>query len=199
MEIKERKAMVSKHVKRQKQSGLLSAQLSSYRVLSGQLSPLILFFGYLLIVSLSLYLPGLTWSLILFGAYGLVVLFAMQLLPELFLLRRAEQWSVLGVIVGVNVFAWITPANAAIFDTAEQYTIQIFGPYVDPAMITLIFGFLRISSFLVGAAFVMLALEKARHGENWQPFAWNAFAVLMVVVLVEGMSALFLSTTTAAG
>ncbi|MBD1822853.1 hypothetical protein H6F51_10155 [Cyanobacteria bacterium FACHB-DQ100] len=130
----------------------------------------------------------------LVAAYVLLAPLAMRLLPEL--LQLAQCWKWLCAISGISLFALIvTPAQAAIFDTAEKYTTQIFGMYIDSAMITLIFGFLRISAFTLGAAFVLLALEKARHGENWQPFAWNAFAVLMVVVLVEGMSTLFLSTT----
>lgn len=132
----------------------------------------------------------------LIAAYVLMAVLAMRLMPEL--LQLGQRWKWIGAIAGISLFALIvTPAQAAIFDTAERYTTQIFGQYIDTSMITLIFGFLRISAFILGAAFVLLALEKARHGENWQPFAWNAFAVLMVVVLVEGMSALFLSTTTA--
>jgi hypothetical protein len=136
-------------------------------------------------------------ALHLIAAYVLLALLAMRLLPEL--TQLAQCWKWIGAIAGISLFALIvTPAQAAIFDTAEKYTTQIFGTYIDSSMITLIFGFLRISAFILGAAFVMLALEKARHGENWQPFAWNAFAVLMVVVLVEGMSSLFLSSTTTA-
>ena len=128
--------------------------------------------------------------------YVAVALIVVSALPELLKFLSSRLW--LSVSLGEIVFAIVTvPANAAIFDTAENYTSEIFGQYIDGAMIKLIFGFLRISSFIMGAAFVMLALEKARHGENWQPFAWNAFAVLMVVVLIEGMSSLFLSTTTA--
>ncbi len=128
--------------------------------------------------------------------YVAVALIVINSLPELLRFLRSRLWF--SVFLGEIFFAIITiPANAAIFDTAERYTSGIFGQYIDGSMITLIFGFLRISSFIMGAAFVMLALEKARHGENWQPFAWNAFAVLMVVVLVEGMSTLFLSTTAA--
>lgn len=139
--------------------------------------------------------PGCAIAFNLMAAYILLALLAMRLLPELF--QLAQRWKWIGAIAGISLFAVIVaPAQAAIFDTAEKYTTEIFGQYIDTAMITLIFGFLRISSFILGAAFVLLALEKARHGENWQPFAWNAFAVLMVVVLVEGMSTLFLSTTT---
>lgn len=141
--------------------------------------------------------PGWTIAFNLIAAYVLLALLAVRLLPELF--QLAQRWKWIGAITGIALFALIvTPAQAAIFDTAEKYTTQIFGTYIDSSMITLIFGFLRISAFIMGAAFVMLALEKARHGENWQPFAWNAFAVLMVVVLVEGMSSLFLSSTTTA-
>lgn len=150
----------------------------------------------LLIVTgtIALKVPGLAIALNLIAAYVLMALLAMRLMPEL--LQLGQRWKWVGAIAGISLFALIvTPAQAAIFDTAEKYTTQIFGTYIDTSMITLIFGFLRISSFILGAAFVLLALEKARHGENWQPFAWNAFAVLMVVVLVEGMSALFLSTT----
>lgn len=147
--------------------------------------------------SLAVKVPGLAIAFNLIAAYVLISLLAMRLLPEL--TQLAQRWKWVGVIAGISLFALIvTPAQAAIFDTAEKYTTQIFGTYIDSSMITLIFGFLRISSFILGAAFVMLALEKARHGENWQPFAWNAFAVLMVVVLVEGMSSLFLSSTTTA-
>lgn len=139
--------------------------------------------------------PGFAIAFNLIAAYVLVAVLVMRLMPEL--LQLAQRWEWIGAIVGISLFAVIVaPAQAAIFDTAEKYTTEIFGQYIDTAMITLIFGFLRISSFILGAAFVLLALEKARHGENWQPFAWNAFAVLMVVVLVEGMSTLFLSTTT---
>lgn len=138
--------------------------------------------------------PGCAIAFNLVAAYVLLASLAMRLLPEL--LQLGQCWKWIGAIAGISLFALIvTPAQAAIFDTAEKYTTQIFGTYIDSAMITLIFGFLRISAFILGAAFVLLALEKARHGENWQPFAWNAFAVLMVVVLVEGMSTLFLSTT----
>ncbi len=134
-------------------------------------------------------------GLIIF-AYVAFAAIILQVLPELITIVRDRQW--IGVLLGMSLFALIVmPANAAIFDTAENYTTSIFGQYIDNAMIKLIFGFLRISAFILGAAFVMLALEKARHGENWQPFAWNAFAVLMVVVLIEGMSSLFLSSTTA--
>ncbi len=134
-------------------------------------------------------------GLIILG-YIAVALIVINTLPELLKFLRSRLW--LSVFLGEILFAIVTiPANAAIFDTAENYTTGIFGQYIDGSMIKLIFGFLRISSFIMGAAFVMLALEKARHGENWQPFAWNAFAVLMVVVLIEGMSTLFLSTTVA--
>lgn len=150
----------------------------------------------MLTVSLAAKVPGFALALNLIAAYVMVAVLAMRLMPEL--LELAQRWKWMGAIAGIILFALIvTPAQAAIFDTAEQYTSQIFGPYIDSGMITLIFGFLRISAFILGAAFVLLALEKARHGENWQPFAWNAFAVLMVVVLVEGMSGLFLSSTTA--
>lgn len=140
--------------------------------------------------------PALAVALNLIAAYVLVALLTMRIMPQL--LGSARSWTWFGIASGVALFATIAaPADAAIFDTAEKYTTQIFGKYIDTSMITLIFGFLRISSFILGAAFVLLALEKARHGENWQPFAWNAFAVLMIVVLVEGMSTLFLSSTTA--
>ena len=129
-------------------------------------------------------------------AYILLGLLYLRLITAILHQRLDRTW--VGILLGMSLFAAISmPANAAIFDTAEQYTTEIFGSYIDSSMITLIFGFLRISAFILGAAFVLLALEKARHGDNWQPFAWNAFAVLMVVVLVEGMSTLFLSTTAA--
>lgn len=149
----------------------------------------------MLTVSIAAKVPGFALALNLIAAYVMVAVLAMRLMPEL--VELAQRWKWIGAIAGITLFALIvTPAHAAIFDTAEQYTTQIFGQYIDSSMITLIFGFLRISSFILGAAFVLLALEKARHGENWQPFAWNAFAVLMIVVLVEGMSSLFLPTAT---
>jgi len=129
-------------------------------------------------------------------AYVLLGLLYLRLITAILHQRLDRTW--IGVLLGMGLFATIAmPADAAIFDTAERYTTEIFGNYIETGMITLIFGFLRISAFILGAAFILLALEKARHGENWQPFAWNAFAVLMVVVLVEGMSTLFLSTTAA--
>lgn len=133
-------------------------------------------------------------ALFILIAYITFGLLCLRLTTAILHQRLDRTW--IGIWLGTSLFATIAaPADAAIFDTAEQYTNQIFGSYIDSSMITLIFGFLRISAFILGAAFVLLALEKARHGENWQPFAWNAFAVLMVVVLVEGMSTLFLSTT----
>lgn len=129
-------------------------------------------------------------------SYVALALILIRVMPELLELLRSKVF--LSILLGeVCFFAITAPVNAAIFDTAESYTTEIFGKYIDESMIKLIFGFLRISAFIMGAAFVMLALEKARHGENWQPFAWNAFAVLMVVVLIEGMSGIFLSSTVA--
>ncbi|MBE9014397.1 hypothetical protein IQ250_29840 [Pseudanabaenaceae cyanobacterium LEGE 13415] len=178
---------------------LVSRSCSSSKPFSISSRSIIVLPTVLLIVTSSMMakVPGCAIALNLIAAYVLLALLAMRLLPELF--QLAQRWKWVGAIAGIGLFALIvTPAQAAIFDTAEKYTTQIFGTYIDSSMITLIFGFLRISAFIMGAAFVLLALEKARHGENWQPFAWNAFAVLMVVVLVEGMSSLFLSSTTTA-
>lgn len=175
---------------RSKQRKLLFLALRQPLLLIGLLSSMV--FAFACITSSTEFLLA---GLIVF-AYMAFAVIILQVLPELIAVVRDRQW--ISVFLGMSLFALIVmPANAAIFDTAENYTTSIFGQYIDNAMIKLIFGFLRISAFIMGAAFVMLALEKARHGENWQPFAWNAFAVLMVVVLIEGMSSLFLSSTTA--
>jgi hypothetical protein len=197
------------HLSHTRKNSFAARPLRSSKSSSISLRAIIVVTTLLLIVtsSMATKVPGcavpseLRFALIainLIAAYVLLAMLTMRLLPELMQLAQRWNWKWIGAIAGISLFALIvTPAQAAIFDTAERYTTQIFGQYIDTSMITLIFGFLRISAFILGAAFVLLALEKARHGENWQPFAWNAFAVLMVVVLVEGMSALFLSTTTA--
>jgi hypothetical protein len=50
-------------------------------------------------------------------------------MPEL--IQLAQSWKWLGAIAGISLFALIvTPAQAAIFDTAENYTTEIFGAYI---------------------------------------------------------------------
>jgi uncharacterized membrane protein HdeD (DUF308 family) len=110
-------------------------------------------------------------------------------------LKRVATFQTIGILAGTLLFLSITltssPALAQILNQAEQEVTTIFGTYLQGDIIPFLFGVIRVLIWVAAVGFVFFAIAQAQRGEQWQPLAQNAFIVVAVVVLVEGLSTLF--------
>lgn len=109
-------------------------------------------------------------------------------------------WHVASIILTITIVfgGWETPSHAALFESIEEAVVETLstaGSTVDPTIVEGIFTFFRIIMILAFVGGAIFLVTQALQGSDWRPVANLLGIELGIVVGLEVLSRLILSTT----